>query len=755
MNKNPFVPTAAYTPQQPPLPPGPPPPQPTQPDYAAYWTAAAAAQHVQAPTVGTYNPQWTAAQHAQPATAPRPTAEQSALFANYGYGNQQNLAWQQQQRQPQPHFQPPPPVVQPPPPPPPQPAYNPYQPQAGAYQQPYVPQGGPAPQQVPQTPYQPQVAPQPFQQQQQQQFYHPQQQQQQRPNNRNIHHASPQQLPPAKRQRFDGPSQHRGPPPPQPQFQPPPPPPMQQGGGMNMFNQNQGQGFGRGGGPVMSQMQMGGGRGGYGGGRGGNNMGGRGRGAPMGMNRGGNRGRGSYNNLGGRGGGMIQSGGSFRGHGPTRGFGNRDNRRGGSFNAGGQGYSHGYQQQHQQQHHHHQHNYQNNSFRGRNQSFSQSSRGSRHDSGPAHSSRDNVNAMSAGFSTGKKDENRRTLTDFKIIGLEMPELSWSWGVSKSESTDVTVKKEKTESAVPSDSASNPQTPASPAKSEAIPSGSDATVTATAVGEVPPAAEGAPVKTEPIALLPPPPSRIRIYFHTPVTADDSHPIPSQTSYSLGQSSTTRKGKRKKLEDDDGDVEDGRGPPPPPPHSSDMANEHADASVAPSMDYDGTDTAVGRDSVAPSVAETTSEADWLMAAIGGEEGEGEEGDHDNANGAEQYHDADAEGEFGKPPTPRSSSCTCERAPRSNECVRATDTRFLKKAMDMMACKGRVRTSIIRWVMRMPMALLMSSMTKAPRLRDMLSCSLIPTALKVSTPQSILLWPMFQMLQQGAPLTTRVVR
>ncbi len=37
-------------------------------------------------------------------------------------------------------------------------------------------------------------------------------------------------------------------------------------------------------------------------------------------------------------------------------------------------------------------------------------------------------SMSSSFgSIGKKDENKRTLTDFRIIGLEIQELSWAWG----------------------------------------------------------------------------------------------------------------------------------------------------------------------------------------------------------------------------------------------------------------------------------------------------------------------------------------
>ena len=36
--------------------------------------------------------------------------------------------------------------------------------------------------------------------------------------------------------------------------------------------------------------------------------------------------------------------------------------------------------------------------------------------------------MSGSSGGGKKDENRRNLTDFKIVGLEIRDLSWSWCV---------------------------------------------------------------------------------------------------------------------------------------------------------------------------------------------------------------------------------------------------------------------------------------------------------------------------------------
>ncbi|KIP09860.1 hypothetical protein PHLGIDRAFT_126004 [Phlebiopsis gigantea 11061_1 CR5-6] len=644
MHKNPFAPPApsAYNPQQPPLPPGPPPPQPAQPDYSAYWAAAAAsaAQNPQAAATQAYNPQWSVPQPPQQ-VVPRPPPEQSALYANYGYGNQH---WQQQQQRPtQQHFQPPPPVVQPPPPPP-QQGYNPYQPQAGSYQQPYVPQAAP-PHAIPQVPYTPQ-APSVHTFQPQQQFFP--NQQQNRNNNRNLHQSPSQHLPPAKRQRFDGPNQQRGPPPP-PQFQPPPPMPMQQQppsgpGGSNLGMNGQNSGHGRGGGPGVNQLPLGGNRGGFGGGRGGNMGGGRGRGVGMGMNRGGNRGGrggGMYNNMGGRGGGPGQ-GGNFRGQG-NRGFGSRDNRRGGSFNTGaGPSFPHGNQSQHQSQHQQQQqHGPQNfsGSFRGRNQGYANShGRGGRHDSGAVHKD----SSVSSAVSSGKKEENRRTLTDFKIVGLEIQDLGWTWGSVPKVTGSSGVKEESDESKVslPVENAESQSPERKLVESDAGTEGpADAAATTHAAAEQSIVSDTSTVKTESGSSLPPPPSRIRIYFHTPVTADDAHALSSQPSISHGSSSesSTRKGKRKKLEDDDdGDTEDGRGPPPPPPQRSGYDHE---SHASTSHDCDNADAATGRGSVSLSVVETGSEGDWLLAAIGEDEHEGGDGDHHHG---QDIGDTDAEGE-----------------------------------------------------------------------------------------------------------------
>ncbi|KAI0071924.1 hypothetical protein K474DRAFT_1679051 [Panus rudis PR-1116 ss-1] len=581
MQKNPFgVPT--YTPQQPPLPPGPPPPQPAQPDYAAaaYYTQQA------------YNPQWSATQPAQPA-APRPPAEQSALYANYGYGGQQN--WQQRQAQQQ--YQPAPPPVAQPPPPPPQATYNPYQPQAVAYQQSYVP---PANQPVPhQTPYQPPImqAPPPYQPPQQYFPQHQQQQQQNRQHN-NRNQNIPQNSPPAKRPRF-GPLQ--GGPPTQPSGSGP------IGGGVGVgpgYNQNQ---AGRGGGPGVNQVPLGSGRGGFSGNRGGHASGNRGRG--MMANRG-NRGRGGGANMSGQ---RSNQGGSFRGGGggggSHRGFGNRDNRRGGSF--GGHNFAH----QQQQQHHG-----QNASFRGRAHGFN-ANRAARQDNAIPHGPKDS--ASSASFSSGKKEENRRTLTDFKIVGLEFRDLGWSWGVLPKDALSAEVKEEQNDAqTVPGSSSDSAQQGGADASAASGNSASASTA----------------VKSEP--GIPPPPSRIRIYFHTPISADDVHSLTPQSSLSLigASDSGVRKGKRKKLDDDDGDIEDGRGPPPPPPG---IDHDHESVSVAPSMD--GAETLAGGDSVPPSVAETASEGDWLMAAIGGDQGESaqpQSSEHHDLHDEDADADADAD-------------------------------------------------------------------------------------------------------------------
>ncbi|KAJ3560027.1 hypothetical protein NP233_g11101 [Leucocoprinus birnbaumii] len=148
---------------------------------------------------------------------------------------------------------------------------------------------------------------------------------------------------------------------------------------------------------------------------------------------------------------------------------------------------------------------------------------------------------------------------------------------------------------------------------------------------------------------PPPSRMRIYFHTPVTPDDSRPIPHSSNYygepSVSSPSDVRKGKRKKLEDDDGDIEEGRAAPPPPPQmGSNGFGAGNSISAASTADND-------RSSVPASVAPSE---DWLMAAIveGEEEAEAEgvlrpspHDGEDNANEDEEQMDVHDELLHGK--------------------------------------------------------------------------------------------------------------
>ncbi|KIL57018.1 hypothetical protein M378DRAFT_172216 [Amanita muscaria Koide BX008] len=178
------------TPPQTPLPPGQGQPQPPQPAHSAFSAVAQHPQwsHFQAPGALGYNSQWMGPQSLLP-----PPSEQSA---HYYYGSQ----WHEQQHQYQQHqYHAPPPVTQPPPP-----NYYSYQFTPG-YTQHHVPQHAGFPQ--PQLAY----------------YHHPQPQ----PQQQHLHHApSPQDLRPAKRQRFDSPdlnrqAHHHVPLPPQPQFQPP------------------------------------------------------------------------------------------------------------------------------------------------------------------------------------------------------------------------------------------------------------------------------------------------------------------------------------------------------------------------------------------------------------------------------------------------------------------------------------------------------------------------------------------------------
>lgn len=326
-------------------------------------------------------------------------------------------------------------------------------------------------------------------------------------------------------------------------------------------------------------------------------------------------GRGGGNFAGGAAGvrGGAGPGGPLRGHGSRGNFGgNKDyhNRRGGGSFSGGSGTG----------------SFQNSSgsFRARGQNHS--TRGRNDGGSSAFGGRDG--AVNSSFNSGKKDENRRTLTDFKIVGLEIRELAWTWGVMPPSP----VKTEPTEVLLGPGHLSlvKGESPEGTDVRAVLTDGSDAVASSsstTAANDTAVSAPDAPVGAR--ADIGPPPSRLRIYFHTPVTAVDSHPIPHNGSFSLGAApSDSRKGKRKKIESDDGDFEEGRGPPPPPGMHDDRSSVAA--------------------SVAPSVAETTSEADWLMAAIVGDaEGDSHGLDDDehpeNDGAADGGDETDTDGKY----------------------------------------------------------------------------------------------------------------
>lgn len=60
-------------------------------------------------------------------------------------------------------------------------------------------------------------------------------------------------------------------------------------------------------------------------------------------------------------------------------------------------------------------------------------------SGPPFSS---VNTIEKSTKKDKSNEERRTVTDFKIVGLELPELSWKWGIVPEKEREEEGKKRK-------------------------------------------------------------------------------------------------------------------------------------------------------------------------------------------------------------------------------------------------------------------------------------------------------------------------
>ena len=121
--------------------------------------------------------------------------------------------------------------------------------------------------------------------------------------------------------------------------------------------------------------------------------------------------------------------------------------------------------------------------------------------------------QNSSVSSGKKEENRRTLTDFKIVGLEIKELSWKWGTVPKTVTVKAVKKEESEEAHPdSDDPKDAEAVGQKSDRDTLngpagkPSGSEVTASSAAASE--PDTTQSKAESGSAPILPPPPSRIR-------------------------------------------------------------------------------------------------------------------------------------------------------------------------------------------------------------------------------------------------------
>ena len=233
------------------------------------------------------------------------------------------------------------------------------------------------------------------------------------------------------------------------------------------------------------------------------------------------------------------------------------------------------------------------------------------------------------------------MTDFKLVAIEIKQLGWSWGaIPSSQKVDLTVEPNhespgpiKTEADEKVSSETDPAQPpsdmglddsnadmkAEPSELDSLPPKPDLSL--------PPVPHGGDAPT-----VPSPPSRVRIYFHTPVTPKDSMPIPHASAVPVDLSAlatsqgSPRKGKRKRVDDEEDDVAENRAPHPSAAHQDDAV------SVTTHPDQDGF-----RGSSAPSIGESTSEGDWLMAAIGegSNDGDGPDPSHPPPHDSHMAH------------------------------------------------------------------------------------------------------------------------
>ena len=223
------------------------------------------------------------------------------------------------------------------------------------------------------------------------------------------------------------------------------------------------------------------------------------------------------------------------------------------------------------------------------------------------------------------------MTDFKLVGIEIKQLGWSWGViPPSKKVDLAVEPSrespgpvKTETDERVSSEKDCAQPSSGTRQDD--SNVDVKAESSELDSLPAKPDlGLPPvpHTGDAPAVPSPPSRVRIYFHTPVTPKDSMPIPHASAVPVDLSAlatsqgSPRKGKRKRVDDEeDGDAETRTSHPS-------AAHQHDVVSVTAHPEQDGF-----RGSTAPSIGESTSEGDWLMAAIGegSNEGDGPDTSH----------------------------------------------------------------------------------------------------------------------------------
>ena len=217
------------------------------------------------------------------------------------------------------------------------------------------------------------------------------------------------------------------------------------------------------------------------------------------------------------------------------------------------------------------------------------------------------------------------MTDFKLVAIEIKQLGWSWGVipsSQDVGPDANRESTGTTKIEADEKVFSEKTPAQPSSS------SVQDVSSVGMKAEPSELDSLPPKpdlslppvphTGDASAVPSPPSRVRIYFHTPVTPKDSMPIPHASAVPVDLSAlaasqgSSRKGKRKRTDDEDDDAETRT------THTS-AAHQDDAVSVTAHPDQDGF-----RGSVAPSVVESTGESDWLKAAIGEGSNEGDGSD-----------------------------------------------------------------------------------------------------------------------------------